>query len=244
MTESIHFNSQNQNRISHLAIVIVIFLLPLSYGHASELSVSLCTVSKVIDGDTLIVQFPDKKTEKVRLIGVDTPETEHPSKQVEHYGKEASAFTKRIADGKKVRLELDQAFKAKKHRGVYGRLLAYIFIQQADGSWLDLNAELIKQGYAHAYTRFPFSRLEEFRKLEKEAREAKRGLWAEEVKPVQVKQTDKCLIKGNIGSKGKKIYHMPGMRCYKKTKIDESKGERWFCTEEEAVQAGWRKSSQ
>jgi len=222
------------------ALIVAILVLASGLAYAGGLT---GTVTRVIDGDTLIVQAPNQKPEKIRLIGVDTPETKHPNKPVEHYGKEASAFTKRMADGKKVRLKFDVAFAAKKHRGVYGRLLAYVFVMQADGSWFDLNAELIKQGYAHAYTRFPFSRLEEFRKLEKEAREAKRGLWVEEVKPVQVKPTGKCRIKGNISSKGKKIYHLPGMRWYKKTKIDASKGERWFCTEEEAVQAGWRKSS-
>jgi hypothetical protein len=51
-----------------------------------------------------------------------------------------------------------------------------------------------------------------------------------------------CLIKGNISSKKEKIYHLPGQQYYEKTIIDESKGERWFCTEEEAIEAGWRKS--
>ena len=51
---------------------------------------------------------------------------------------------------------------------------------------------------------------------------------------------DGCIIKGNINSKGDKIYHYPGMSSYGSTKIDESKGERWFCSEEEARAAGWR----
>jgi hypothetical protein len=51
-----------------------------------------------------------------------------------------------------------------------------------------------------------------------------------------------CLIKGNINSKGERIYHSPGQRYYDKTQIDESKGDRWFCTEQEAVAAGWRKA--
>lgn len=60
--------------------------------------------------------------------------------------------------------------------------------------------------------------------------------------PTQTTKKDGCLIKGNISSSGEKIYHMPGQRYYDKTKIDESAGERWFCTEDEAVSAGWRKS--
>lgn len=122
----------------------------------------LCT--KVIDGDTLILD--DK--EKIRLIGVDTPETKHPQKPVEYFGKEASAFTKQMIEGKRVRLEYDWQRQDK-----YGRTLAYVFLE--DGTFL--NAEIIKQGYGFAYTRFPFKYLEEFRQYEREVRENIRGLW-------------------------------------------------------------------
>ena len=124
----------------------------------------LPTCTRVVDGDTIVVEGIGK----VRLIGVDTPETKHPKKQVEYYGKEASNFTKRMVEGKKVRLEYDQQRKDK-----YNRTLAYVYLE--DGAFL--NAEIIKQGYGHAYTKYPFKYLEEFRKYEKEARENKRGLW-------------------------------------------------------------------
>jgi micrococcal nuclease len=114
------------------------------------------------------VELEDGRKEKVRLIGVDTPETVHPQKPVEYFGKEASAFTRRMVEGKEVRLEFDW-----QQRDKYGRLLAYVYLP--DGSFL--NAEIIKQGYGFAYTRFPFKYLEEFRQCEKEAREQKRGLW-------------------------------------------------------------------
>jgi micrococcal nuclease len=126
-------------------------------------------VQRVIDGDT---QLLDNR-ERVRLIGVDTPETKHPSKPVQYFGKEASAFTKRMVEGKRVRLEFDMANTAGRHKDRYGRTLAYVFLE--DGTLL--NAEIIKQGYGHAYTAFPFSRMEEFRRLEREAREQGRGLW-------------------------------------------------------------------
>jgi len=122
---------------------------------------------RVVDGDTLVVDI-DGKQEKVRLIGVDTPETVHPSKPVEYFGKEASAFTKKLAAGKRVRLEYDQ-----QRRDKYGRLLAYVYLE--DGAFL--NAELIKQGYGFAYTRFPFRYMEEFRHYERDARGSHRGLW-------------------------------------------------------------------
>ena len=137
----------------------------------------LCT--RVVDGDTIVVE----KIGKVRLIGVDTPETKHPRKPVEYFGKEASAFTKGMVEGKKVRLEYDWQRKDK-----YNRTLTYVYVMTNDvrdmpefknraSIELMVNAELIKQGYGHAYTKFPFKYLEQFRKYEKEARENKRGLW-------------------------------------------------------------------
>ena len=137
----------------------------------------VCT--RVVDGDTIVV----KGIGKVRLIGVDTPETKHPRKPVEYFGKEASNFTKRMVEGKKVRLEYDWQKKDK-----YNRVLAYIYVMTNDARdmpefknrasiELMLNAELIKQGYGHAYTKYPFKYLEQFRIYEKEARENKRGLW-------------------------------------------------------------------
>ena len=125
----------------------------------------LCT--RVIDGDTIAIKINDKQ-EKVRLLGVDTPETVHPSKPVEYFGKEASEFTRKMVEGKPVRLEYDWERKDK-----YGRTLAYVYLE--DGTFL--NAEIIKQGYGFAYTKFPFKYLEQFRQYEREARENKRGLW-------------------------------------------------------------------
>jgi micrococcal nuclease len=121
-------------------------------------------VKRVIDGDTILLA----NEERVRLIGVDTPETKHPQKPVQRFGKEAHLFTKKMAEGKQVRLEYDQ-----QRRDRYGRLLAYVYL--LDGT--SLNAEIIKQGYGFAYTRFPFKYLDEFRQYEKEARENRRGLW-------------------------------------------------------------------
>ncbi len=123
-------------------------------------------VSRVIDGDT----FKLDNEERVRLLGVDTPETVHPRKPVEYYGPEASAFTHRQIEKRLVLLEFDRTFRDR-----YGRILAYVFRQPDE---FFLNAELIKQGYSYAYTRFPFARRAEFLRYEAEARAAQRGLWA------------------------------------------------------------------
>ena len=141
-----------------LPFLFIILLSSFLYGQ------DVARVKRVIDGDTLLLA----NDERVRLIGVDTPETKHPQKPVEHFGKEAYLFTKSMVEGKEVRLEYDQ-----QRRDKYARLLAYVYL--LDGAFL--NAEIIKQGYGFAYTRFPFKYLEEFRQYEREARENKKGLW-------------------------------------------------------------------
>jgi len=121
--------------------------------------------TRVIDGDTLVLDGG----ERVRLIGVDTPETVHPHKPVEYFGKEASHFTRELCEGKKVRLEYDWQRTDKYHR-----TLAYVYLPNGQM----VNAEIIKQGYGHAYTKYPFKYMEEFRQYEQEAMVAGRGLWA------------------------------------------------------------------
>jgi len=78
-----------------------------------------------------------------------------------------------MVQGKRVRLEFDPANTNIGHKDRYKRTLAYVFLE--DGTFL--NAEIVKQGYGHAYTRFPFTYLDEFRQYEREARERRRGLW-------------------------------------------------------------------
>ena len=104
---------------------------------------------------------------------MDTPENKHPRKPVEYYGREASAFTKKMVQGKRVRLEFDQANASIGHKDRYRRTLAFVYLE--NGTFL--NAEIIKQGYGFAYTRFPIKYMEEFRGYEREARKQDRGLW-------------------------------------------------------------------
>lgn len=128
-----------------------------------------------VDGDTVRVRINNPPetlgaVETIRMLGVDTPETVHPSRPVEIFGIEASNFTKARLLGKNVLLAFDWDLRDR-----YGRILCYIYTE--DG--VCHNAALIREGYAHAYTRFTFQFMEEFRELEREAREQKRGLWAE-----------------------------------------------------------------
>jgi micrococcal nuclease len=126
-------------------------------------------VAKVYDGDTIGVQI-NTKIEKVRLIGVDTPETHHPKKPVQCFGQAASDYTTKNLLGKKVRLESDPIGD---NIDRYSRLLRYVYLE--DGTlW---NQKLVADGYGFAYTSFPFGKSDEFRQAEKSARENNRGLW-------------------------------------------------------------------
>lgn len=129
-------------------------------------------VVRVVDGDTVVILIDGKQT-RVRLIGVDTPETVHPQKPVEAFGKEASQFTKNLLEGESVYLEYEAGVS---RLDKYGRTLAYLY-RVPDR--LFINQEIIRQGYGHAYTKYPFKYLEAFRAQERAAREAKKGLWGE-----------------------------------------------------------------
>lgn len=146
---------------------------PAAATSSTATSTDLLAVSRVVDGDTLVVSRGGKD-EKVRLIGVDTPESVDPRKPVQCFGAEASRYAKSLLEGRSVRLEADAS---QGERDRYGRLLAYVFLE--DGT--NVNLELVRQGYAHEYTyRLPYRYQAEFKAAEREAREAARGLWAPE----------------------------------------------------------------
>jgi micrococcal nuclease len=202
-------------------------------------------VTNVVDGDTMDIQFENGKEERVRLVLVDTPETKHPTKPVQPFGPEASAFTKEMLTGKNVQLELDV-----QERDKYGRILAYVYI---DGKMF--NELLLEKGLARVAVFPPNTRyVDEFYAIQKKAQEAKLGIWsienyvtdngytAQEKTGENQSSTNTNIdcqnpIKGNINSKGEKIYHVPGGQYY-----DITKAEELFCTEQEAVNAGYRKS--
>lgn len=199
----------------------------------------------VVDGDTMDIQFENGKEERVRLVLVDTPETKHPTKPVQPFGPEASAFTKEMLAGKNVQVELDV-----QERDQYGRILAYVYI---DGKMF--NELLLEKGLARVAVFPPNTRyVDEFYAIQKKAQEAKLGIWSiedyvtdngyiiQEETGENQSSTNTNIdcqnpIKGNINSKSEKIYHVPGGQYY-----DITKAEELFCTEQEAVNAGYRKS--
>lgn len=189
----------------------------------------LVVVARVVAGDTLQLV----SGEQVRLIGVDAPGMANPQGGIERFGRESSEFTARLVEGNRVRLEFDQQREDR-----HGRTLAYAYLE--DGTLV--NAEVIRQGYGFAYTRFPFRQLEEFQRLESEAREAERGLWAVSVAPDPLPEMvwpcpEDRQIKANMRGTGACIYHVPAARSYARTTPDQC-----FATEAEASAAGCRRS--
>lgn len=182
-----------------LAKVLFIFLFSVPLWAAD------LTVKRVVDGDTLVLS----NNEKVRLIGVDTPEyhtspkmkrdaerAKKDMKTIKALGKKSSDFTKALLNGQKIKLEYDQTNAAKNHRDRYGRVLAYVYIDEESRqdlleklppgvtgleSFQDgfLNALIIEAGYGNTYTSAPFKYKNEFLNYERSAREKGRGLWAE-----------------------------------------------------------------
>jgi len=142
-------------------------LLPLLAVGAAGAGTIEGAVVRVVDGDTIYVQLADR-VEKIRYIGVNTPEIHHPIKGEEPGGREAAQVNRGLVNGRRARLELDV-----QTRDRYGRLLAYVWV----GDTM-VNAELVRLGYAQVMTVPPNVRYQDlFLKLQRQAREAARGLW-------------------------------------------------------------------
>lgn len=129
-------------------------------------------VVKVVDGDTIDIDISESKYDhtRIRLWGIDTPETKNDKTGVMYFGPQASEFTKGFALQKQVTVYLDIGNKT---RGKYGRLLAYV--QLPDGRFL--NEVLLKEGFAYADSRFRHSFYNKYKNLEAIARKQKKGLW-------------------------------------------------------------------
>jgi len=200
-------------------------------------------VTRVIDGDTIDVEL-DGVIVRIRYIGMDTPETVDPSSPVECFGPQGSERNQDLVEGRVVELEKDVSETDR-----FGRLLRYVYV---DGQMI--NEELVLDGYATAVTFPPDVKYQDrLADAERRAREGNRGLWGtcfgEAPTPSSgdcpqgcTSPPPGCEIKGNINSEGVRIYHAPTGAFYDATVIDTLRGERWFCTSDEAVANGWRAS--
>jgi len=195
-------------------------------------------MARVIDGDTI-----DISGQRIRLHGIDTPEAKQTCQREGATwlcGAAATKALRKLIGGARI-----TCIRRDKDR--YGRVVA---VCHANG--LNLNAAMVQSGMALAYRKYS----DDYTGQEMSAKAGRRGLWAGQFIPPWEWRRGKrlasgtaangnppgCRIKGNIGSKGDRIYHMPGGRWYDRTVITASKGERWFCSEGEAKAAGWRRA--
>lgn len=180
----------------------------------------------VVDGDTL-----DLAGHPIRLLHIDAPETAQPG------GAAATRHLATLIRGRTVTCATDGT-------DAYGRVLA---VCEAGGR--DLGREMVAAGQAAVFRRYG----DVYDDEERAARSAQRGIWADPdpVMPWDFRATrwqaadgaapdPDCPIKGNVSATGARIYHLPWSRSYADTRIAPAKGERWFCSEPEAVAAGWR----
>ncbi|GIN73981.1 hypothetical protein J14TS2_44560 [Bacillus sp. J14TS2] len=194
---------------------------------------------KVIDGDTIKIIYQGQE-QNVRYLLIDTPETSHPRLGKQPFGEEAKKRNAELIENGKLTIEFDVGERFDK----YSRLLAYIYV---DGE--SVQEKLLEEGLARvAYVYPPNTRyLTPFEKAQKKAQKKEAGIWSLEnyarddgfhadsaESESQTSADEDCQIKGNIGSSGK-IYHTPDSPWYEQTKP-----EVMFCTEEEAVEAGFR----
>jgi len=193
----------------------------------------LVGAARIIDGDTIEIAG-----ERVRLEGIDAPETAQTcgsgGRTQWNCGKTAARVLTKLVSGRPVSCNSHGTDK-------YGRMLGVCFVGN-----LDVNAEMVRRGHAWAYVKYSSRYVEQ----EAEARAQRIGIWQGEAQPAWefrkkrwqgAEQTAPfgCVIKGNVSKRGQ-IYHMPWSPWYAKVRIDKAKGERWFCSEAEAVAAGWR----
>jgi len=236
--------------LNKIIIVVVIFLVGVLVGgrvlnepqgdsSQNESGSELAKVSFVIDGDTIEIE----NEQRVRLIGIDTPEKD------ECYYDEAREYLVSLIENEGVRLEKDLTDKDK-----YDRLLRYVILPSEDGDDTLANELLVRNGYALTLAISPDVRYRDlFSSAQEEAKRAKRGLWGvcDDLPAVnKARERDsappspECTIKGNISEKGfGKTYLVPGCDNYNTVKIDPRKGEQYFCSEADAIKAGFRQAT-
>jgi endonuclease YncB( thermonuclease family) len=190
----------------------------------------------VVDGDTIEISGI-----RIRLEGIDAPELRQscPRRWYGEWpaGRDAAAALGGMVAGRRVTCQSHGTDK-------YGRMLGVCFVGPQD-----LNRAMVRRGLAWAFVRYSRRYVTD----EQSARAARRGIWQASCRPAWRYRAARwsngaevapggCAIKGNISAGGRRVYHMPWGRWYAKTKIEPGKGERWFCSEREALDAGWRPS--
>ena len=217
--------------MAHAATLLFVFLVA-----TAPVRAELSGAATVTDGDTLRLG-----AERVRLHGIDAPASKQTCRAGGKTWRCGAAATRALREhiaGRTVEC-------AERDRDRYGRIVAVCSI-----AGRDVNAWMVKQGWALAYRKYST----DYVSHERTAKAARRGVWRGEVvapwrwrrgerlQAAARSDSGECRIKGNVNRKGTRIYHVPGGASYARTRIDTAKGERWFCTEAEARAAGWRRA--
>jgi endonuclease YncB( thermonuclease family) len=218
-------------------------LLALGAGMLSASAETITGRPSIIDGDTIEISG-----ERIRLHGIDAPE----SKQTCQRDGKTWACGKDATFALAAMIERHWVECVGRDRDRYGRIIAICTMGGPNG--VNLNQQMVADGWAMAYREYSM----DYVNAENAASASKRNLWQSEFHPPwewrreqraeapapkrQHGPQPECVIKGNISRSGERIYHVPGGQDYDRTQITESAGERWFCSEAEALAAGWRRS--
>lgn len=203
-----------------LLIVIPLFASTIYFYQKSQKLEKQFIAERIIDGDTFVLG----SGQRVRLLGITAPELDFCG------GQEAANLLEEIVLGRPIRLE-DQFFDK------YGRAVALAYANN-----ILVNEVILKEGWAR-YDGAKSSQSETLRSAYQLAREEKKGIFSSLCRQEKNLDNPQCSIKGNIDKgTGKKTYHFPGCREYNTTIIEKDLGEEWFCIEEEALKAGFKKS--
>jgi endonuclease YncB( thermonuclease family) len=221
-------------RLLWLSLVFGCLFLPAVAG-ASEV---LSGRASLTDGDTLEIG-----TQRIRLHGIDAPEAGQTCTDARGgtwpCGTEAIKTLASIVEGKTVQCEGET-------RDDYSRLIATCFV-----GGLNINEDMVRRGMAWAFIRYA----QDYVGVEADAQTKRIGIWQAPTEPAwdyrarrwevaKVQAPEGCPIKGNVNRKGERIYHTPWSPWYDKINMkDTTKGKMWFCTEAEALAAGWRPAS-
>lgn len=181
------------------------------------------TVVEVIDGDT--IRLDDGR--RIRYISIDAPE------EGKCFAQEAKKINSDLVLGKKVRLEMDT-----NEMDHFGRYLAYVYLQEGEKK-VFVNEFLLAEGAGEFFLDTVNLRYQGLLvQAAEEAHEENKGLW----QACALVPEKGCQIKGNIDRLGKRWYHLPGFRHYEATEVNFVHGDRWFCTEEDAQAAGFKRA--
>lgn len=207
---------------------ILVFIAALVLASTSALASPSAEAWRVVDGDTF-----DLEGLRIRLFGIDAPEYGQSCGPLD-CGKAALNALADILSAGPVRCDPIGT-------DLYGRSLA-----RCRAGGFDVNREMVRRGMAWAFVRYA----DDYAADERVAKTSGIGIWQHPSQPAWEYRAEKwdraersapggCAIKGNISASGK-IYHPPWSPWYDKTRIDPERGERWFCSEDEAIDAGWR----